>query len=196
MRIIIAGAGISGLTTYLFLQKLLPSILHCEIIIYEKHPPNSSTSSDDPTSFAVVGGALGIGPNGLIALRALSEDLYQEILSLGYACTHFSIQNAKGWNIGSFRATNYDDPPLPTVLISRHKLWECIRRRVPDKAIVHTLITEISITRDAQPLIHHSASSSPEKADLIIGADGVHSIVRKAVAGNGGECNDWAAHYE
>ena len=41
MRLIIVGAGISGLTTYLFLKKLLPPALlddvPIEILIYEKH---------------------------------------------------------------------------------------------------------------------------------------------------------------
>ena len=196
MRIIVAGAGISGLTSYLFLRKLLPSNLPCEILIYEKHPPNSSTSSSDPASFTFTGGALGLGPNGLIVLRALSEDLYQEVISLGYACTQYDIKNAKDWNLGSFRAANYDEPPLPTILISRNTLWQCLRRRVQDEAFVYTCITKISGVNEPQPLVHHTASPTAEKADLIIGADGVHSTVRKAVTGDGGEHDKWAAHYE
>ena len=195
MKIVIAGAGISGLTTYLFLRKLLPSNLPIEILIYEKHPPNSSAANSTPNSFISEGGALGIAPNGLAVIRALSEELYQEVISLGYPCTHYAINNAKSWNLGTFRATNYHDPPMPTSLIIRQKLWECLRRRVPDEAVVYTTIVRITGADSDQPSIYHSASPIPEKADLIIGADGVHSVVKKAVTGNGDD-DDLPPQYE
>lgn len=79
MKIIIVGAGISGLSTYLHLRKHLPNPDSHTITIYESHqarsklPSANSTASEHANlnldtlseSTAIVGGGLGISPNGM-----------------------------------------------------------------------------------------------------------------------------------
>ncbi|KAK0190101.1 hypothetical protein F5146DRAFT_1139639 [Armillaria mellea] len=63
MKVIIVSGGISGLTTYHALQTYLPSKV--SVKVYESYPsPNTTTSS--------IGGGIGIIPNGLRALNAIS----------------------------------------------------------------------------------------------------------------------------
>ncbi len=63
MKVIIVGGGIGGLATYHALQTYLPSNVSVEV--YESYPsPNTTISS--------IGGGIGIIPNGLRALNAIS----------------------------------------------------------------------------------------------------------------------------
>jgi 2-polyprenyl-6-methoxyphenol hydroxylase-like FAD-dependent oxidoreductase len=95
MKIVILGAGISGCTVYLELQKHLPKpsgpeASH-EITIYEAYstdldvtPEQRQKNEDTHSSTLVVGGGLGISANGLNVLRHLDEDLLREIVRNGY----------------------------------------------------------------------------------------------------------------
>ena len=196
MKIAIVGAGISGLTTYLFLKKLLPSVLPSsgaplEIVIYEKHhAPNSRPGSGSTT----VGGALGIAPNGLRVLRALDEDLFQKVVAQGYSISHFGMYNANGWELARIPATDFGSFPVHTVLISRQTFWECLRESIEDKAVGYANVTGVTRGDTQRPQILF-ANGSDFEADLVIGADGVRSVVRKAITGNG-KVDDYPPTYE
>ncbi|KAL9607251.1 MAG: hypothetical protein Q9167_007818 [Letrouitia subvulpina] len=207
MKIVIVGAGISGLTTYLFLKKLLPTpspsgSAH-EIVVFESHQapqrqenPESSGKETPALNSASPGGALGIAPNGLSVLRDLNRTLFLEIANSGYAVSHFELMSARGWRLARFGATNEDQPPLHTVLISRFRLWECLRAVVPADAIMWEMaVQEVGYTKNEKPCIKFADGSPDLEADLVIGADGVWSVVKKAVTGNG-KVDDWPPVYE
>lgn len=207
MKIIIVGAGISGLTTYLFLKKLLPNSppsnpAH-EIVIFESHQapqrqdnPESSGKQTPALNSASPGAALGISPNGLSVLRDLDQTLFHKIANAGYAVSHFQLMSARGGRLARFRATNEDQPPLHTVLISRSRLWECLHAVVPADAIVwKTAIQEVRYIENEKPCISFADGSPDQEADLVIGADGVWSVVKKIVTGNG-KVDDWPPVYE
>lgn len=187
MKIVIVGAGISGLTTYLFLKKLLPLALPpstpLEFVIYERH--HAAAEKGHASGSTTVGGALGIAPNGLHVLRDLDQHLFQRLVAQGYSVSHCGMRNAHGWTIARFPATDFSDPPIHTVLISRQKFWDCLRESVPDDAIVHANISEVACGEHQRPRIKFADASTDVEADLIIGADGVRSVVKRAVTGDG-----------
>lgn len=87
MHIAIIGGGISGLSLYLWLQKLGLTTVH-SVIIYEARsaaPASAGDNTDSQTSNAsFIGGALGFSPVGLRVLRRLDSGLEQEILKTGH----------------------------------------------------------------------------------------------------------------
>jgi len=186
MKIVIVGAGISGLTTDLFLRKL-SSHLHIplDLIIYEKHraAPNVGNGVGAPT----VGGALGLAPNGLHVLRDLDEELFLQVVALGYSISHFSMRTSPGRTLASFPAADSGKPPLHTLLISRQLFWETLRSKVPDDVVVHANIAKVQCHGSQRPRVVFADGAPDVEADLVIGADGVRSIVQRAVTGDGKE---------
>lgn len=197
MKIIIVGGGIGGLSTYLFLQKELSPIIAkdapLEMLIYESHktpkkPDWSEPSLSVPSSFAQgVGGVLGISPNGVRVLQQLDEGLFRHVVNHGYPVKHFSFRNCHGKSLANFPTTNFADPPLHTILISRQALWDALRDQIPASAILHERVSGVTLgtTSHQRPRIHFAEGSSDEEADLVIGADGVRSVIKRAVTGDG-----------
>lgn len=211
MKIVIIGAGIGGLGVYLFLQKHLCkfqlsklSLEVIEVVIYEtynavKREAHAKNTAEDEAleGFVTdaVGGALGVGPNGMRVLRDLDEGLFQEVADQGYPVSHFHIQNAYGWSLANFPATDKANPPLQTILISRQALWHSLRERIPDHAIIRKTVSGVTCGNH-RPRISFTNGSPEAEADLIIGADGVRSVAKKAILGGSSEKVDYAAIYE
>lgn len=212
MKIVIIGGGISGLSLYLFLQKLFPASVSSqgsslELVVYETHEARKRDSSSelsgigDPSSAfgfgtATVGGALGIAPNGLRVLRHLDENLYAAIVAQGYPVSLYWIQNALGWNISRFPATDTANPPLQTVLVTRQALWHLLRDRVPDSALQRKRVSRVLCADDQRPRISFADGSPDVEADLVVGADGVRSVAKSAVLPADGASDKHDAVYE
>ncbi|KAL9594763.1 MAG: hypothetical protein Q9219_006849 [cf. Caloplaca sp. 3 TL-2023] len=195
MRIVIVGAGISGLTCYLFLRKHLPKAIpdttDLEIVVLESHRATKQQErvNNNVTAGQVantIGATLGIAPNGLSVLRDLDETIFAEVANSGYPVSHFNLSSAHGHSLARLCATNQSSPELHTVLISRQRLWDCLRHHVPDDAIVdRRSVSSIIYTQDHRPVVEFADGSPNLTADLIIGADGVKSVVKKSVTGDG-----------
>lgn len=196
MKIAIVGGGISGLTTYLFLRKLLPpspaNDTALEILIYESHkaPKNADRpepSLSAPSPFAQgVGGVLGISPNGVRVLQQLDGNLFRNVVNQGYPVRQFHFRNSHGMALANFPTTNFADLPLHTVLLSRQAIWDALRDQVPDSVVLCKRVSGIIVgTATHRPRIRFADGSSDEVADLVIGADGVHSVAKQAVTSDG-----------
>ena len=187
MKIIIVGAGISGLTTYLFLKKHLPLALlqnvPIEITIYEKH--QAAAEKGHTSGSTTVGGALGLVPNGLHVLQDLNEELFKKIVAKGYSCSHFCMRNSYGCTLARFPTVDHGPPPMYTVMIGRQDFWQCLREAVPDEAIVHANLLEVTSEQAQRARLKFADGTPDVEADLIIGADGVRSIVKRSVTGDG-----------
>ena len=199
MKIVIVGAGIGGLSTFLFLKKLIneshPHGGALDISIYEKYGANLHDGKKPTDSrqtggaaaapalpAATVGGVLGVSPNGMHVLRDLDEDLYDDIVSAGNAVRTYSMRNALGWELAKFPATDAGHPPMPTVVVRRHELWKAFRTRVPDASIIQADVTRVISEQGRKPRVLLSGGLADVEADLVIGADGVRSVVRRIVA--------------
>ena len=179
-----------GLTTYLYLKKLsFHSQIPLEIVIYEKHHADSKLGA------ATVGGALGIAPNGVKVLQDLDEDLFLQVAALGSPISHMSLRNAHGWYLSRFAATDIGIPPTNTILISRQLFWETLRSRIPEDIVEFGSVARVDCLDTRRPKVIFADDRPAVEADLVIGADGVRSLVRKAVTGDG-KRDDYPASFE
>ncbi|CAI7601342.1 unnamed protein product [Penicillium palitans] len=200
MKIVIIGAGIAGCAGYLELQKHLPrptkSDESHEITIYEAYNTNLSIAADERTeehthsSTLLVGGGLGVAPNGLNVLKRLDEELLKDVVRGGYVTAISNMKNKNGWPLFSMKSASSDDNSnnnntnnrSPHMLAtSRYSLWTALRGRIPDHRIVHKRISQVVARPDGRNLIHFVDNSLPVEADLVIGADGVRGTAKRAL---------------
>ena len=201
MKIVIIGAGIAGCTAYLELQKHLPSSgsdseANHEITIYEAYSTDVDVTSDQReegtthSSTLLVGGGLGLAPNGLHVLRRLDEDLLRDVVRGGYVVGTSNLKNKNGSTLmrmgwlsdASSSSEGGDDPEqMHMVACSRHSLWKTLRARIPDDRIVNKKISEVVSHADRRNVVRFADGSPPVEADLVIGADGVRSTAKLAL---------------
>jgi 2-polyprenyl-6-methoxyphenol hydroxylase-like FAD-dependent oxidoreductase len=194
MKIIIVGGGIAGLSTYLHLLKHLPKI---NLTIYESHSPHSLSSRDLnldtlSASTTLVGGGLGISPNGMRVLRELSKELHDAVAAQGFPAEHFLFKGANGWTLGKQhtgdRQFRKGEDEEVCIASSRHGLWETLTKAVGEGVVKYRKV--VGIERDTSSgqikvrLMESEGNEEEDVADLLIGADGVKSIVRSDLLGN------------
>jgi 2-polyprenyl-6-methoxyphenol hydroxylase-like FAD-dependent oxidoreductase len=187
MKIIIVGAGISGLATYLNLKKFLPeppSGGPHTVTIYESH----QTAKDDAGNLIPeigIGGGLGVAPNGLSELGKLDPEIKNAVVAQGFPTNSFQIKNAWGWTLGCVGASSSSSgAPQSTVMSRRQGIWACLKAKVPDDVLIgRRKVTEVKRGEDGKLTIVF-ADGQTDSADIVIGADGVKSVVKKFVVGD------------
>lgn len=211
MKIIIIGAGISGLTSYLFLKKHLPRpstpATDHVYTIYEAYETDKDSTFEQRLSSSeagegslhsstlIVGGGLGIGPNGVNVLRRLDPDLLKDIVASGYVVSKYNMKSKHGILLMSMDSQVPDSENdhdvndhgsekkmINSVAISRHLLWRSLRTRVPDGIIINKRISQVVAGSYDEPVVvRFEDGSKPVEADLVIGADGLRSITKNAL---------------
>ncbi|KAJ5105445.1 hypothetical protein NUU61_002792 [Penicillium alfredii] len=211
MKIAIIGAGIAGCTAYLELQKHLPEATgDHEIIIYEAYkdidPSSEQRDGDeeehsDPSTL-LVGGGLGIAPNGLNVLRRLDPDLLKSVVRGGYVVSTSNLKNKHGSllmslksHVSSASEENIDTQKMHMVASSRHAFWKALRARIPDAQIINKRVREVVPDAEKRNIVHFVDDSAPVEADLVIGADGVRSTTKRAIFADAEE-DSYLPHYE
>ncbi|KAL7786968.1 hypothetical protein V8C37DRAFT_412316 [Trichoderma ceciliae] len=212
MKIVVIGAGIAGCAVYLELKKHLPksnapSEEH-DVTIYEAYDTGKDVTPEDReqglthSSTLIVGGGLGIAPNGLGVLQRLDEDLLRDVTRGGYVISRSNLKNKNGSllmyidpNGSSASETGEPSKKLNMVASSRHSLWRCLRTRIPDKDIVTKRVAQVVGNPEGRNIVQFVDGSDPVEADLVIGADGVKSIARRALFPEATE-DPYPPHYE
>ena len=207
MKIAIVGAGISGLSTYLFLKKNLPSPASPakphEITLYETHDASrklerqlhSRDATEQTTNFIAIGGGLGLGPNGLKILKLLNQDLFRDVVRSGHSISQWRMSCARGWELASIAIHTEEDPPMNSVMIGRQTLWHCIRKYVSDDVIVKQKISRITAAEGQLPVISFVGESPDVECDMVLGCDGLRSVVRTAIFSESSD-EKYPPHYE
>ena len=167
IRVVIIGAGIGGLTAACALRQRGFAV--------EIHERSSELGE--------VGAGLQLAPNAVKVLRALG--LEDALRPLAFEPTSMV---SLSWNDASLR---YRDPlkgvaaaqfGAPYLMAHRADLHRLLREQIPVNTI-HLDSCCVDVTQTAEAAIASFADGSTAEADVIVGADGIRSIVRDKLFG-------------
>lgn len=163
--IAIIGAGIGGLTLAALLLEQGASVR-----VYEQ-----------ADAFARVGTGIQMGPNAMKVLTRLG--LHHDLAKVAYSPA--TLANRE-WDTGTLTfelpvgATAVERYGAPYYLLHRGDLHELLQRRVrPDAIQLGSRLTGLTERPDGAVL--RFADGSTARADIVVGADGVHSTVRDSL---------------
>lgn len=164
-KVAIIGAGLSGLT--------LAISLHRQGIsshIYELRPPNTSTS-----------GALMLSPNALRILDTLG--LYDRLKVQGYSFETISYKNHNQVTTDKYYLGQEKLYGYKALRIYRQILLTELRAEVKNLEIPITYGMKFShiVSESSTGVEFAFIDGTIAKADILIGADGIHSNVRKHI---------------
>ncbi|KAF7327410.1 FAD-binding protein [Mycena kentingensis (nom. inval.)] len=179
MKIIIVGGGIGGVSVFLALKKhLADASPPAEILLFEAHDSLSATTS-------IVGGALGLAPNGLRAISQISVDAAEYIQERGFPGEVMTFRNSQGTLLGRFRAGRKARYGFGELMLPRATVHDALVRELrPGDMLVGKGVQSVKELDDNELVEVKFEDGTTERADLVIGADGVRSVVREAIYGD------------
>jgi 2-polyprenyl-6-methoxyphenol hydroxylase-like FAD-dependent oxidoreductase len=135
-------------------------------------------------SAEVVGNMIALTPATMRVLRYIDEGLYRLFLSRGCQNKTYVFNTARGHSLG-MRDTG-DDGQLPTsehtVSCPRAVLRRCLLEIVGETNVQYDKVVSVNLVPGSKPVVRF-ADGRQESADLVLGADGVRSVVKTAVLG-------------
>lgn len=165
-RAIVIGGGIAGPLTAIGLQRA-----GIEASVYEAYPRNASLAAGSWLTLAV---------NGLRALRELG--VHREVMAQGFPSSTIEFAAGGGKSLGTVPIGGSLSDGTQTHTVKRCDLYRALHQA----ALAHGVRIEhdkrlvAAETGDGQ--VHaRFADGSGASADLLIGADGIHSKVRKLI---------------
>ena len=165
-RAIIIGGGIAGPATAMALQRV-----GIDAVVYEAHPPVAED----------VGSYFTITTNGIYALRALGlDDIAVEI---GFPARQTVLLNDRGQRLAAVPFGR----ALPDGTVSQTIKRTRLSRALVDEAIRRGVTVEfgkrlIDASTTANGGVTARFEDGSEAAgDLLVGADGVHSVIRRLI---------------
>ena len=167
LNIAIVGAGIGGLAA----ASLLTRAGH-DVDVYEQAP-----------HFARVGAGIQMAPNAVKVLRGLGLDDHVRRIAF-----QSEVALSREWNTGDITSELklgcYVEERFgaPYLFLHRADLHQAILSAVQSDA-VHLGMKLGRLDQDAQGVTLGFADGSRVRADMVIGADGVHSLVRETLLG-------------
>lgn len=188
MKIIIVGAGVSGVSTYLLLRRLLRSRDSCEIHLYEAHKPRGALLSGgskprDLTDSAVaVGNIISLTPSSVRLLRYVDARLHDIFVTRGYLNEHYTYRSARGHTLAVVPASYEKHPVDHTITCPRYDSWCWLHEAVGEDNIRYRKVVGVDLAGE-RPVVKF-ADGGEEDADLVVGADGVRSVVKRALFGD------------
>jgi salicylate hydroxylase len=165
LRIAVIGGGIGGLTAA---RALLRRGL--EVHVYESSP-----------ELKEIGAGVALGPNAMKALRSL--DLEDPVRAIGYQSAAQLLRTWKGRTISRTDATLAAQRfGANGCTIHRADLLDVLARSVPADVVSLSARCE-SVTPGEAGAVARFTDGTEVEADVVIGADGIHSAVRASLFG-------------
>jgi len=162
-RMLIVGGGIGGTAAALALHRAgLPATL------VERAP-----------TFAEVGAGMSLWPNATRVLR--DWGILDRVIAVGEPVARFNLLTSAGRLISTLDLSGFDAPAL---CLHRADLHRCLREPIPTDRILgnHELV---SFAQDRTGVGARFSGGDQMKAAGLIGADGIHSVVRRQLHGAG-----------
>jgi 2-polyprenyl-6-methoxyphenol hydroxylase-like FAD-dependent oxidoreductase len=160
-KFIIVGGGIGGLAAAVALRRA-----GCDVEVFERAP-----------AFREVGAGVSLWPNATRVLRAWG--VLGRVLARGAEVTRFDLRRAEGARLASIAMDGFDTPAL---CVHRAELHAALLAELPE-ACLKTDHTLESFAPAGSGVIARFSGGREARADGLIGADGIHSVVRAQLHG-------------
>jgi 2-polyprenyl-6-methoxyphenol hydroxylase-like FAD-dependent oxidoreductase len=147
-----------------------------------KHGIKSTVYESRPASYEI-GGSITLSSNANRMLDYLG--VYQQFLSAGYICGESTIFNLKGEKTGSFEVSNVEKYGYPAVIAFRNTLRtilleECVKQGLSVRYNMRFCAASEDPSTSSTTV--HFDNGEIINVDLLVGADGMWSRVREAIA--------------
>ncbi|KAF4943616.1 hypothetical protein FSARC_14879 [Fusarium sarcochroum] len=172
LQLIIVGASITGLSLAHMIEKLS---LDIEFVILEAYPEIAPQ----------VGASIGLLPNGLRILDQL--ECYERIRSIaGNFYLKTVMRNSDGQLSSESRSASIserleDRIGYPSLFIDRQMLLQVLYENLKRKDRVLLAKRVVRAEMDGDRACLHTEDGSSYEGGLVVGADGVHSIIRREI---------------
>lgn len=167
-KVAIIGAGLGGLSVA---QALLKQGINAQI--YEK-----------ARFLRPVGAGLSLVPNGLHSLEAITPGITLSLTAQGSETHQLKLHKSNGELIGQKSVTLLEKYGQPMLQIRWSRLQEILASQLPPD-IIHLDHRCIGFEQNDQKVTVWFESGKTVEADLLIGADGLNSVVRQTLIGDG-----------
>jgi 2-polyprenyl-6-methoxyphenol hydroxylase-like FAD-dependent oxidoreductase len=169
VRAIVIGAGIGGLATAIGLRRIGWDVTVCERAAEMAH--------------IRVGSAMQIAPNGMRALRALDPKLEQDVEAAGAQIDYVDWLDRRGRMLAIWPIEEWaQDTGAHSIGIARSELQRVLSEVLETDAVAMNRSFE-SFDQDRSGVTVRFADGADERADVLIGADGLRSGVRDQLLG-------------
>lgn len=158
----IIGAGPGGLATAIALEKQ-----GIEVHIYEK-----------ARAFRPIGAGLTLSPNGLRSLQTIDSEIVAQLKSKSSQIKRFKVRTSKwGLPIITQKMTG-EEYELPFLAVRWFRLQEILRSQLSSDCLhLNHQLTDFKQDRQGVQLFFDNGETTT--VDLLVGADGIRSAVRK-----------------
>ncbi len=167
--IAIVGAGLGGLACAIALHKK-----GYNVQVYEK-----------AQDFRPVGGGLGLLPNGLKSLNNIQPGIVEEIKNSGCHVKQTVLKNTQGETIHTNPANRFKDKyGFPLITVWWWRLQQILASKLP-KNTIHLNHRCTGFSQNNEDVEIYFDGKESIRADLLIGADGIKSVVRASLIADG-----------
>ena len=165
MKVIIVGAGIGGLTTYLVCKRAGFEVEH-----YERQP-----------HLGPAGAGIVLWPNGVKVLLALG--LGEQLKQIGHNLDRVVTRTHQGEPLSEMTVGELERRlGAPVYPVSRTDLQALLLSAVAPGAL-HLSALCVRVEQTDSDATAHFEDGRTAAGDLVVGADGIHSVIRRAVVG-------------
>ena len=169
LRVIIVGGGIGGVTAAVALRRA-----GLDAVVLER-----AKSIDD----VALGAGVHLWSNALQALRDI--DMTEPVAAAGTTVTAHRYMSWHGSQLGALQVGAVSsDLGAPTVGLSRPELHRTMVAALGDEDEVVRYNAEcIGVEQNTRRVVVRLADGSEEQGDILVGADGIRSVVRQQLHG-------------